>query len=206
MRRELTIVSIAGLLIAGLGIFVGWRFGQISAAKWQAAANAAIARDSLAQARSDSLRQASDSIRLVLGQLADRAAESDARVAVSRRIADSLAHEVRYVRDSVVAQGDSTVRVEVLDQALAVVDSQWIVIAEQSASIRVRDEQLLAAGALRQTVEDDRDLWRARSQELAQVLRAYEPPRKDRLLGIIPAPSATVTLFLGAVVGAVAFR
>lgn len=194
---------ILGALLLGAAFLLGWHLSTVRHEGWRVERDVALANLVETRAKVAASEAAADTLRRSVADFADRAARQDAAVALERRQAQASAAALRQFRDSVTA---ATVPVSVLDTALAVVAQQEVVIAEQDKAIAIRDRQIQAGAELRAEVERQRDQWKGAAEELGQVLKDYRAPSRPKLLGLLPAPSPTVTFLVGAAIGVVATR
>lgn len=201
MKKPVLLAVVFGLLLLVTGTWIGWRWSSDKAEQWRLKAQVALADSVRVNEENAELQHRVEVLSRSVADYADRNARQDARIAVYRKDASKAALELRAYRDSVHRRADSVVPSGKLDEALAVIEQQDTVIVEQAKAIQLRDQQILAGAELRAAVEGQRDLMAGRVADLERVLEDFKPPTRPRLLGVLPAPSPTVTFLVGAAVG-----
>jgi hypothetical protein len=191
------------LVVVVLGFALGAYWRESAHAGWQEQREAVLAKSDSVQSVADALaalatehRQRADS----LGREAQRLEQQ--AIAANQQTSAARLRLKRY-QDSVVAAGDSTVPIAVFVEAVAVIDSQQSVIGQQRAVIRTLAADTATLAAAGRLHEQATQHWMGRAGELEQTLQGYRAKPASKLFGLLPAPSPTLSLVLGALVGVV---
>jgi hypothetical protein len=193
------------LVVAVLGFALGAYWRESAHAGWQEQREAVLAKSYSVQAVADALAQIASEHRHRADSLGREAQRLDAQAIAANQQTSAARRQLIAYRDSVRSAGDTLVPLAMLNEAIVVIDSQQSVIGMQRAVIRTLAADTATLAAAGRLHEQAASHWMGRAGELEQTLKGYRAKPAPKLLGLLPAPSPTLALVVGVLVGVVAW-